>query len=248
MNSPRRRAREMALKALYQADIAKNELATALNQVLDETYYEPAIEQIAREFIKNSQANEILSGDVESFLSYISGGLSLRTDATRQTVKDQVNSCLDKFFPGLTVTDSSKPEVSGLIKKLVDKKSRNKGMQEFAEQIIDFISQNQTRIDKLIEDTAQNWSLERMSSIDRCILRAAVCEFLYFPDIPANATINEAVELAKKYSSDRSYEFVNGILDKICKAQDLQKSKSESLHEDLRKSDALADNQTEKAT
>ena len=224
MNSPRRRAREMALKALYQSDMAKTELETALNQVLDETFYEPAIEQIAREFIKNSQATEILSGDVESFLSDISGGLSLRTDASRQTVKDQVSSILDKYFPGLSFSESSKHEVAGLIKKLVDKKSRNKGMQEFAEQIVSFIVQNNARIDNLIEETAQNWSLERMSSIDRSILRAAVCEFLYFPDIPANATINEAVELAKKYSSDRSYEFVNGILDKICKAQDLQKN------------------------
>lgn len=238
----------MALKALYQADIAKTELVTALNQVLDETFYEPGIEQIAREFIKNSQANEILSGDVESFLSYLSGGLSLRTDATRQTVKNQVNSSLDKFFPGLTVADSSKAEVSALIKKLVNKKGRNKSMQVFAEQIIDFIAQNQTKIDKLIEDTAKNWSLERMSSIDRCILRAAVCEFLYFPDIPANATINEAVELAKKYSSDRSYEFVNGILDKICKVQDLQKDKSDSLSDDIRKNDNSADNQTVKAS
>jgi N utilization substance protein B len=63
-----------------------------------------------------------------------------------------------------------------------------------------------------------------MSSVDRCILRIAACELLFFPDIPVNASINEAIELAKKYSADRSYEFVNGILDRIRKEHILDKN------------------------
>ena len=68
-----------------------------------------------------------------------------------------------------------------------------------------------------------------MATIDRCILKIAVSEFFYFPSIPLKATINEAIELAKKYSTDRSYEFVNGILDKISKENKLVKTpKSEN--------------------
>ena len=90
-------------------------------------------------------------------------------------------------------------------------------VEEFAKEIISNISQNNKFIEETIEKTANNWSLNRMAAIDRCILKIAVSEFFYFPLIPLKATINEAIELAKKYSTDRSYEFVNGILDKISK-------------------------------
>ena len=71
------------------------------------------------------------------------------------------------------------------------------------------------RIDKVIAETSENWSLERISVIDRTILRFAVYELLYCDDIPHSVSINEAIELAKKYSGDESGKFINGILDRI---------------------------------
>jgi N utilization substance protein B len=70
-------------------------------------------------------------------------------------------------------------------------------------------------IDRLLESVAENWHLNRMAAIDRAILRMAACELLFYKDAPPKVVINEAVELAKRYSTAASGAFVNGILDRI---------------------------------
>ena len=67
--------------------------------------------------------------------------------------------------------------------------------------------------DRLIGRHADNWDLSRIALIDRILLRMAVCEFLSFEDIPPKVTINEAIDIAKRYSTDKSGKFINGILD-----------------------------------
>ena len=74
-------------------------------------------------------------------------------------------------------------------------------------------------IDEKISQHATNWQLKRMAVIDRNVLRIGVYELLYAADIPPKVTINEAVELAKKYGDMESSKFVNGILDKIHKTE-----------------------------
>lgn len=88
---------------------------------------------------------------------------------------------------------------------------------EFAENIINCTINNLAKIDAVIKKAAENWILERMAVVDRNILRYAVYELLYCPDIPSIVTINEALEIAKKYSSNEAASFINGILDKIAK-------------------------------
>ncbi len=70
-------------------------------------------------------------------------------------------------------------------------------------------------IDEIIAVTSQHWQLQRLATVDRNILRAATYELLYRDDIPAAVTINEAVDIAKKFSTVDSYSFINGVLDKI---------------------------------
>lgn len=70
-------------------------------------------------------------------------------------------------------------------------------------------------IDSLIEQAVQKWDLNRIAVLDHIVLRAAIAEFLYFDDIPFKVTINEAIELAKRYSTAQSGRFVNGILDAV---------------------------------
>lgn len=72
-----------------------------------------------------------------------------------------------------------------------------------------------TEIDDIIKKAAEHWAIERMAVIDRNILRAATYELCYRADIPASVAINEAIEIAKKYSTQESASFINGILDKI---------------------------------
>jgi N utilization substance protein B len=70
-------------------------------------------------------------------------------------------------------------------------------------------------IDGLIQEWSAHWSLERIALVERSILRFAIYELLYMPDIPPNVTINEAIEVAKKYGSGEAAAFINGILDRI---------------------------------
>ena len=88
--------------------------------------------------------------------------------------------------------------------------------QEFTSDLVTGTLENLQSIDNLIGTHAKHWSIERMAAIDRTILRFATYE-LRFLDIPAKVTINEALEIAKKYSNPDSSKFINGILDKIAK-------------------------------
>ena len=79
--------------------------------------------------------------------------------------------------------------------------------------------------DKMIIKRLKNWELRRIAVIDKVILRLALAEILYFEDIPPEVSINEAIELAKKYSTEKSSKFINGILDAIYR-ETKKKSKS----------------------
>jgi transcription antitermination protein NusB len=72
-------------------------------------------------------------------------------------------------------------------------------------------------IDRIISESSSNWPLARMARVDRAILRVAVFELFYLGDIPHNVTINEAIEIAKRFSSDDAPMFINGVLDRIAK-------------------------------
>ncbi|MBI4063730.1 MAG: transcription antitermination factor NusB [Elusimicrobia bacterium] len=85
----------------------------------------------------------------------------------------------------------------------------------FADQLTKGVIGDQERLDALIQRYCHNWKLSRMSVIDRNILRIGAYEILSIPEIPVNVIINEAVEIAKSYSTDESGKFVNGILDKM---------------------------------
>ena len=90
-------------------------------------------------------------------------------------------------------------------------------VKEFTYSIVETTRKNLDAIDDIIRKAAEHWSVERMAVIDKNILRAATCELLYRTDIPHTVVINEAIEIAKKYSTEESASFINGILDRIAK-------------------------------
>ena len=92
------------------------------------------------------------------------------------------------------------------------------GTKKFVEELITGTIRNIEEIDKVIQAAADNWDLNRMAAVDRNILRLAIFEILYRDDIPSAVTINEALEIAKKYSSLESVPFINGLLDKIARS------------------------------
>lgn len=90
---------------------------------------------------------------------------------------------------------------------------------KFSNRITDGVQDYSEEIDTKITKYATNWQLKRMAIIDKNVLRLGVYELLYASDIPPKVTINEAIELAKKYGDEDSGKFVNGILDKIHKQE-----------------------------
>lgn len=101
-------------------------------------------------------------------------------------------------------------------------------VREFCERILKGTLENLERIDGVISRYADNWDIKRMAVIDRNILRFATYELLFMGDIPPKVTINEAVNVAKKYSQEESGKFVNGVLDKINHTEPPVEKKAES--------------------
>lgn len=91
----------------------------------------------------------------------------------------------------------------------------NAALVSFAQSLVRGSAQHRPQIDALIEQQAENWRLSRMAVTDRIILRLAVYEFLHGGDTPRPVVIDEAVELAKRFSGDEAAGFVNGVLDGI---------------------------------
>ena len=89
---------------------------------------------------------------------------------------------------------------------------------DYGQELISGIKANLSKIDGLISQHAVNWRLDRMSVIDRNLLRIAVFELVFSDDVPASVVINEAIEIAKRFSTPDAGSFLNGILDSIRKS------------------------------
>ena len=86
---------------------------------------------------------------------------------------------------------------------------------KFTTELVEGTLHHKQDIDEKISSTAHEWSLERLNTVDRNLMRLAIFEMLYYPDTPQRVTLNEAIEIAKKFGSEESGKFINGILDKF---------------------------------
>lgn len=86
---------------------------------------------------------------------------------------------------------------------------------DFAQMLFKTTVKSVRQVDRHIETHLQNWDLDRISAIDRAVLRMATCELLHFEDVPPKVTIDEAIEIVKRFSTPKSGDFVNGVLDAI---------------------------------
>jgi N utilization substance protein B len=90
---------------------------------------------------------------------------------------------------------------------------------QYAETLIRGVLEHREKIDGLIREQASNWRLERMPIVDRTVLRIATFELLFQPDVPRVVIVDEAIEIAKRFGSDQSGSFVNGVLDGLLHAK-----------------------------
>ena len=132
--------------------------------------------------------------------------MSTRTKARKRAI--------DAIF----AADLRKVSPSTLLETTYDQVSDRQNQDEifgYAQQIVSGVVENYEEIDDLLETYSQGWSLERMPNVDRAILRVAAWEILHNDEVPDGVAINEAVELAKEYSTDDSGAFINGLLSRI---------------------------------
>ena len=98
-----------------------------------------------------------------------------------------------------------------------ERKEMDESVRGFADDIFRLATERAEEIDRVIETHAQNWRMERMAAVDRNVMRAAVAEFIGYPQTPAPIIINEALEIARKFSSPEAVNFINGVLDSVSK-------------------------------
>ena len=116
----------------------------------------------------------------------------------------------------LYADEMGKGQWSHITKTVIKPKLRNDHEAfTFAERLFLKVVNNQESVDELISAHIKNWRIERLTVIDKLILRLAITEFLFFQQIPIKVTMNEAIEVAKRFSTKSSGNFVNGILDSV---------------------------------
>ncbi|HOO12080.1 MAG TPA: transcription antitermination factor NusB [Bacillota bacterium] len=115
-----------------------------------------------------------------------------------------------------------KEDYTGLMEDFFEQNPMQEEDKEFFRENIEGTVQNLDRIDRLISRKLKNWTIDRIPGVDLAVLRNAIYEIMYRDDIPVKVSINEAVELAKKYSDEESGVFVNGILGNLVREHNMQ--------------------------
>ena len=92
-------------------------------------------------------------------------------------------------------------------------------MKRYGMSLVDLIQEHRAELDALLEEYSQGWSLDRLAILDRLLLYIALTELQYKPDVPVKVVINEAVEIANKFSTENSSRFINGILNQFARSK-----------------------------
>ncbi|MBN7772525.1 transcription antitermination factor NusB [Clostridium aminobutyricum] len=89
--------------------------------------------------------------------------------------------------------------------------------QTYMDEVLNAVKEHISQIDQILEESSENWKISRMGKVDLAISRLAVCEMLYIESVPTSVAINEAINLAKKFGTEESGKFINGLLGKVAK-------------------------------
>ena len=122
--------------------------------------------------------------------------LAFRAAYQADVTGDPIDRCLNEIFEDLEAPAEA-------------------DVKDFAGSLVRILAKHQAEIDAAVSRIAKNWSLSRMAATDRSVIRLAAAELLYHPDVPVRVTLDEAIEIAKKYGMETSGSFVNGILDRL---------------------------------
>ncbi|MCK5759681.1 MAG: transcription antitermination factor NusB [Candidatus Delongbacteria bacterium] len=215
----RRKTREYLLMFFYSKEIEGfefdqiksqiNDYFGSISNLIEEEDYEFIQEHIS-DIFNSVKITKLESDDKVSF--NIPGANKELTmdfgEMDKENIKDGFFSYSYKLADSLKINNSKKVVQSR-------KDDENKSNLSFFKSYFKKYETNIIEIDKAIEQKLENWDFARVSIIDKLIIRMGVVEFMYFPEIPDKVIINEAIELGKKFSSEKSNVFINGILNKL---------------------------------
>jgi N utilization substance protein B len=128
----------------------------------------------------------------------------------------------EKVLQGLYAYELSHEPVELILETIVNDLKRDPVVFDLAKTLFLKVIETKDEVDALIKGRVANWEFSRIAVIDKIVLRISICELLYFDDIPPKVSINEAIEIARRYSTEKSDKFVNGVLDSVL--DDLKKS------------------------
>ena len=154
--------------------------------------------QILLELYKHCINNELFTDKLEDHYPNWIDDKSLVIGTIKKTLK--VLPATDNFFEQYLPSDEA--------------------VKDFGEEMLRRVYQDDEDYLEIIEPTLKNWDADRVAIIDMILLKMSVCELLHFPTIPTKVTLNEFVEISKSYSTDKSKDFINGILDRLMKKLD----------------------------
>ena len=126
--------------------------------------------------------------------------------------------CREGVFQGLYALEISSEKKEKILDDIFKRYSFNSLNQAFISDLFFKTISNKEFLEKTIITHAENWEIQRIALLDKLILFMAICELYFMDDIPPKVTISEAIEIAKRYSTEESSSFVNGILDAVYKA------------------------------
>jgi len=115
--------------------------------------------------------------------------------------------------------EHAEPELDVAFDSIANKEGLKEQHRKFATDLLNAVIEKSVEMDEHISALAENWKIERIAFIDKNIMRMAMTELTLFIDIPVKVVINEAIELAKEFSTKKSSQFINGILDNFAKKQ-----------------------------
>ena len=128
----------------------------------------------------------------------------------------------EKVLQGLYAYELSHEPVELILETIVNDLKKEPEVFDLAKTLFLKVIETKDEVDALIKGRVANWEFNRIAVIDKIVLRISICELLYFDDIPPKVSINEAIEIARRYSTEKSDKFVNGVLDSVL--DDLKKS------------------------
>ena len=160
------------------------------------------------------RANQNLSaGSAKPTIIADDGLRTPRASSRMSTYKRRITR--EKVLQTLYAYELSKEPISTIMELVLGELKSSRDDFEFAKKLVAEVIQREAEIEKIIRAKVAHWEFERIAVIDRIVLRMGICELLHFPEIPPKVTINEAIEVAKAFSTEKSGKFINGVLDAI---------------------------------